>query len=132
MAVWVSDLSKYYSEACRILRPGGLFMVNEYHPFRRIWSDSPGPLEMGFPYFERGPHEFDRAEDVPGAQAGSLPSYEFHWTVSDFATAMLDAGCELLAVHEIGDGRQAWELASLEGRLPEWLLLVGRKRGPAA
>ena len=37
VAVWVSDLKTYYSEACRILRSGGMFMVSEYHPFRRIW-----------------------------------------------------------------------------------------------
>jgi len=36
VAVWVADLAKYYSEAARILRPNGLYVVNEYHPFRRI------------------------------------------------------------------------------------------------
>jgi ubiquinone/menaquinone biosynthesis C-methylase UbiE len=39
VAVWVSDLRGYYAEAARILRPGGLFLVNEYHPFRRIWDE---------------------------------------------------------------------------------------------
>ena len=29
VAVWISDLSQYYAEAGRILRPGGLFIVNE-------------------------------------------------------------------------------------------------------
>src|SRR5581483_11535545 len=33
VAVWVSDLKKYYAEAARVLKPGGLFLVNEYHPF---------------------------------------------------------------------------------------------------
>ena len=39
VAVWVADLQTYYSEAARILRPGGLFIVDEYHPFRRIWKE---------------------------------------------------------------------------------------------
>ncbi len=127
VAVWVSDLKKYYSEACRILKPGGMFIVNEYHPFRRLWKDLPSQLEMEFGYFDRGPHRFDRSEEVPGAEEGSLPSYEFHWTVSDYVTAIIDAGCELLAVNEIGDRQYDWEDAPLEG-LPKSLLITGRKR----
>ena len=53
VAVWVSDLKRYYAEACRILRRGGMLMVNEYHPFRRIWRASPDRLELACGYFER-------------------------------------------------------------------------------
>ena len=127
VAVWVSDLKTYYAEACRILKPRGLFMVNEYHPFRRLWEDIPDTLVLRVGYFDRGPHRYDRSEEVPGAEEGSLPSYEFHWTVGDFVSAMLEAGCELLAMHEIDDQQRGWEDAPMEG-LPEDLLLVGRKR----
>src|SRR5207247_10014977 len=34
VAVWVSDLQRYYGEAARILKPDGLLIVSEYHPFR--------------------------------------------------------------------------------------------------
>ncbi len=131
VAVWISDLSKYYSEASRILKPGGLLIVNEYHPFRRIWGPSSERLEIAYPYLDRGPYRYDRSEDVEGAEAGSLPSYEFHWTVGEFVMALLSAGVEILACHEIGDGGLAWEQPSLEG-LPEDLLLVGRKRAPVS
>ncbi len=127
VAVWVSDLALYYREACRILRRVGLFMVNEYHPFRRIWKLGTERLEREFGYFDRGPVQYDRAEDTGGAVAGPLPSYEFHWTVSDYVAALLAAGCELLSLQEFGQGRQDWETAPLDG-LPESLLLVGRKR----
>lgn len=50
VAVWVSDLNKYYAEAGRILKPGGLFIVNEYHPFRRIWKWGSDHLELETPY----------------------------------------------------------------------------------
>lgn len=128
VAVWVADLRRYYAEAGRILRPGGLFVVSEYHPFRRLWKEETDRLEMEFGYFDRGPHQYDRAEDVPGAEPGSLPSYEFHWTVSDCVSALLGAGCELLALEEFGEGKEDWEEAPLEG-LPSSLLLVGRKPG---
>ena len=127
VAVWVSDLKIYYSEACRILRAGGMFMVSEYHPFRRIWQDSSSGLKVAFRYFDRGPHEYDRSEEVPGTPAGSLPSYEFDWTVSDYVSALMDAGCELAAIDEFGDESQSWEGAPMEG-LPHYLLLVARKR----
>jgi len=126
VAVWVSDLEKYYLEAGRILRPNGLSIVHEYHPFRRIWTENSSKLEMEFGYFDRGPHHYDRSEDVPGMEPGSLPNYEFHWTVSDFVTAFLNAGCHLIRLDELGDGAQDWETAPLAG-LPANLLLIGRK-----
>lgn len=127
VAVWVSNLNRYYREAIRILKPGGLFMVNEYHPFRRIWKHSAGPMTQEYHYFDHGPLTYDRSEDLSG-YPGSLPSYEFHWTVSDMVRAMLDAGCELTAMEEYGDGRQDWERDAPLEKLPANLLLVGRKK----
>ena len=101
--------------------------VNEYHPFRRIWRDSSDRLELEFGYFERGPHQYDRADGVPGAPPGSLPSHEFHWTVADYVTAPMGGGCELVAIREYGNQRERWESAPMSG-LPSSLLLVGRKR----
>ena len=133
VAVWVSDLKRYYGEAIRILKPGGLFMVNEYHPFRRIWKHSAGPLKQEYHYFDHGPLTYDRSEDMTedscqSVSSGPLPSYEFHWTVSDMVRAMLDGGCELTAMEEYGDGRQDWEGNAPLEKLPANLLLVGRKK----
>ena len=143
VAVWVSDLKRYYGEAIRILKPGGLFMVNEYHPFRRIWKHSAGSLKQEFHYYDHGPFTYDRSEDLtedsgssgegagspgPPGSPGPLPSYEFHWTVSDLVRAMLEGGCELTAMEEYGDGRQDWEGDAPLEKLPANLLLVGRKK----
>jgi ubiquinone/menaquinone biosynthesis C-methylase UbiE len=64
VAVWVSNLRRYYGEAARILKPNGLLMVSEYHPFRRVWKRSQTTLEVGFNYFDRGPHRFEAAPRV--------------------------------------------------------------------
>ena len=127
VAVWVSDLARYYAEACRILRQGGILVVNEYHPFRRVWQDRPERLDLEYRYFERGPHQYDRSGDVPGAPRGSLPSYEFHWTVADYINAILSGGCDLVAIDEFGDRQAWWESAPMTG-LPHSLLLAGRRR----
>lgn len=127
VAVWVSDLNRYYGEGIRILEPGGLFMVNEYHPFRRLWKPGPGPLEQEFHYFDHGPFTYDRSEELPEG-TGPLPSYEFHWTVSDMTRALLEGGCELVAMEEYGDGRQDWEGGAPLEKMPANLLLAGRKK----
>ena len=126
VAAWVADLKRYYSEACRILKRGGALVVSEYHPFRRIWREPSEELKVESGYFDRGPYSYDRAGSIPGAPAGSLPSYEFNWTVADYVSAVMEA-CELTAVDEFGDRRQRWENAPMDG-LPYYLLLRGRKR----
>ena len=127
VAVWVSDLRRYYREACRILLPGGMFLVNEYHPFRRIWQAPSDRLEPACRYLDRGPYSYDRSDIVPGSLPGSLPSYEFHWTVADHVSAITEGGCDLVAMDEFGDQAEWWEQVPLVG-LPRFLLLAGRKR----
>jgi ubiquinone/menaquinone biosynthesis C-methylase UbiE len=119
VSIWVSDIRKYYAEGVRILRPGGLFVVNEYHPIRRVWLESDGP-EPAHGYFNRGPYEYR-------SDAG-LPSFEFHWTAADHIQAVLDAGCLLLKVDEHGEHleNEYWTKANLDN-LPAYLLIVGRK-----
>jgi SAM-dependent methyltransferase len=121
VAVWVSDLRRYYSEAARILKSEGLLIVSEYHPFRRVWSDSVSSLKVGFNYFNRGPHRFEAAPDVLYAAPGELEQFEFHWTVADYISAILSSGCQLVHAQEFGDGYQTWEGAPMAG-LPETLL----------
>lgn len=127
VAVWVSDIRTYYAEAVRILRSGGLFIVSEYHPFRRLWNDSPDNLIIRYPYFDRGPFEYESSPDVLYPKPGGYKSYEFHWTVADLINSVLNAGCSLIEVHEFGTSVASWEGAPLDG-LPEYLLIVGQKR----
>ena len=123
MSIWVSDIRKYYSEAVRILRPGGLFMVNEYHPVRRMWIDSEG-LEPHHRYFNRGPYKYTSDK--------GMPTYEFHWTVADHIQAVIDAGCRIVKVDEYGEKieDEFWMKADLD-KLPANLVIVGKKESPA-
>ncbi len=128
VAVWVSDIETYYGEAARIIRPGGLFIVAEYHPFRRIWKESPDRLTVEYPYFEGGPFEFDVSADILRSKPGSLKAYEFHWTISDYINAVLKAGCRVLEIGEFGEDVADWEGAPLHG-LPEYFLIIAQKEG---
>jgi SAM-dependent methyltransferase len=128
VAVWVSDLQRYYGEAARILKPDGLLIVSEYHPFRRIWKRSPTTLEIGFNYFDRGPHRFEAASDVLYPTPGELEQFEFHWTIADYISAILHCGCQLIHLEEFGETTDEWEGAPMAG-LPATLLLIGRRIG---
>jgi ubiquinone/menaquinone biosynthesis C-methylase UbiE len=126
VAVWVSDLRTFYAEAGRILKPGGLFLVSEYHPVRRVWKDTADALVVGSPYFERGPFRYVSSEDVPQHGTRVFESYEFHWTVADYMNAVIGAGCTIIEVDEAGDTKTSWETPPVDG-LPEDLLIVSRK-----
>ena len=126
VAVWVSDLQQFYFEAARILRPGGLLVVSEYHPFRRIWKESQDRLEVARSYFDRGPHRYQASADLFDTEPGDLVQFEFHWTVADYLCAVLATRCELVHVEEFGDAIEGWEPAPLGG-IPANLLLVARR-----
>jgi hypothetical protein len=40
--------------------------------------------------------------------------------------ALIEGGCELVALHEFGDEKEWWEVANLQG-LPRCLILVGKR-----
>jgi ubiquinone/menaquinone biosynthesis C-methylase UbiE len=126
VAVWVTDLFTYYAEAARILAPGGLLMLSEYHPFRRIWKESKTTLTVKSRYLDRGPFEYDYTDNVLSREIGALKSYEYHWTVADYLNAVISSGCRILFVDEFGEHVGDWEGAPLDG-LPEFLLIVARK-----
>jgi ubiquinone/menaquinone biosynthesis C-methylase UbiE len=119
MSVWVSDIHKYYAEAVRILESGGLFVVNDYHPIRRMWLDADG-AKPRHRYFNRGPYRYTSDE--------GLPTFEYHWTVSDHIQAVVDAGCLIVKVDEHGEKieDEFWIEANLD-KLPAYLMIVGRK-----
>ena len=74
VAVWVSDLSGYYAEASQILRRGGTFIIKEYHPFRRLWQDTPDRLELKCGYFQRGPTAMTARRPSPACRRARCPA----------------------------------------------------------
>jgi SAM-dependent methyltransferase len=126
VAVWVSDLQRYYREAARILKPDGLLIVSEYHPFRRVWRRSPISLEIRFNYFDRGPHRSEAAPDVLDATRGEWEQFQFRWTVADYISAIIASGCRLIHAEEFDGSADEWEGAPMAG-LPLTLLLIGRR-----
>ena len=126
VAVWVSDLPQYYREAARLLRNEGVFIVNEYHPFRRVWKQGVDHLVLHYDYYDRGPFQFQSNAEIMGPNEDALTTYEFHWSVSDFINAIVGSGLTIIHAEEFGDHVGDWEGAPLHG-LPEFMLLVSKK-----
>lgn len=130
VAVWVADLTRFYAEATRILQPGGLLLVNEYHPARRIWAEDAGALRVEHSYFERGPHTYHCSDNLFDRTPGKIESHEFSWTIADYLQAITRAGNRLTRFEEFGDAPEGWEGAPLAG-LPSHLFIAARKDASA-
>lgn len=89
--VWISEPAGVFRQVFRVLRPGGMYIFYDIHPFQRPWKDQVRPLEMARPYTMTGPFE----EEGHGQS-----SYEFHWRLSDLINPLLDAGLVLRQLAE--------------------------------
>ena len=125
----VGDINPFYAEVHRILSPSGRFIINEYHPVRRIWKQEPGHPRAECSYFDRRRvREEDDLIPDPNAPGVSLGKFDFSWTVADHFGALAAAGFRITALEEIGDVRQKWEVPNLKG-LPEQLVLAADRDG---
>jgi SAM-dependent methyltransferase len=125
----LEDINRFYAEVHRILSPGGRFIINEYHPIRRIWKQEPGHPQAECSYFDRRrPREEEELIPDPNAPGVSLGKFDFSWTVADHFGALAAAGFRVTALEEIGDVRQKWEVPNLKG-LPEQLVLAADRDG---
>jgi SAM-dependent methyltransferase len=149
--VWIADLAAYYAEVCRILKPSGIFLSYDIHPFQRPWNEPPEPLRMVKPYFDSGPKEWLDDPQTGGAILASeasleergrrIPTFKCHWTVGELLTALLGAGLELAHISEEPDTDPGfWLSGATDGDadlidwrknpragLPVWLTLIARK-----
>jgi SAM-dependent methyltransferase len=126
VAAGLPDLSRFYAALFRLLNPGGRLIVNEYHPFRRIWKPESGHPRVRQSYFQRS-RERDEAEPPdPTRPSSALGRTEYYWTVSDHFHQLARAGFRVTAVEEVGEVRQNWELPNLKG-LPEQLIIAAAR-----
>ncbi|MDR1693459.1 MAG: class I SAM-dependent methyltransferase [Oscillospiraceae bacterium] len=106
--VWIDDLAGMYQNIRRILKPGGLYLMFEIHPFQRPFDDAARVVK---PYADTGPFE-------------SEYTVNFHWRLSDLVNAQLDAGLTVLRLTEMA--------AEVDYDNPFWIGLEDRMKGVTA
>jgi SAM-dependent methyltransferase len=125
----IDDINRFYAEVHRILIPGSRFVINEYHPVRRIWKQEPGHPRAQCSYFDRRRRrEEEELIPDPSSPGVSLGDFDYSWTVADHFAALTAAGFRVAALEEVGDVRQKWEVPNLKG-LPEQLVLAADRDG---
>lgn len=83
--VWLNDLPSMYGNIHRILKPGGLYVMYELHPFQRPFGEG---LKVVKPYDSTGPFEDET-------------TVSFAWRIQDIVNPILDAGIRLMRMEEI-------------------------------
>jgi SAM-dependent methyltransferase len=130
--VWISDPAAVFKAVHGILKPRGVYVFYDIHPFQRPWANAATALVMEKPYADGGPY-LDAAD----------AAQEYHWTLGSLLNAMSDAGLVLQHVGETGPkSPRFWQDFSYEpsaaaglldwrqnprAGLPAWLTLAAQK-----
>ena len=85
--VWLNDLPSMYRNIYRVLKPGGVNILYEIHPFMRPFDSD---MNVAKPYDATGPFEDES-------------TVTFHWRVQDILNAVADSGIRLLHIEEMFD-----------------------------
>lgn len=83
--VWIDDLPAMYRNIARIMKPGGMYIMYEIHPFQRPFDDNAKIIK---PYDATGP--FENETEIT-----------FGWRVMDILNAMLDSGLAVKRFEEM-------------------------------
>lgn len=111
--LWLSDLTAWAGGIARVLRPGGRFVLMEFHPtlmmFETDWSLAYDYQSQG-PVHQSGVDDYVAASDLTLAPAGyhtgvenfknPHPCVEFSWGLGQTVTALLEAGLQLTGLTE--------------------------------
>lgn len=113
--IWLSDIRAWARGIGAILKPGGRFVLVEFHPFAMTLDDN---WRLAFDYFgagqprvfEDGIGDYVAAAGTALAPSGYLegisnfknphPTYEFSWGIGEVVTALLEAGLAITALRE--------------------------------
>ena len=85
--VWLDDLPAMYRNVHRILKPGGVYLMCDVHPFQRPFGEN---LTVVKPYESVGPFEDEH-------------EITFTWRTQDILNAMADAGLRFEHMEEMHD-----------------------------
>ncbi len=152
--VWLSDIQAWARGISTLLKPGGRFVMVEYHPVIHMFNEQ---LERVYPYFMNGEAlTFEEGigdyvaisgQPLPGTTyvegvkdfKNPHPSHEFTWGPAEVITALLEAGLTLTHFKEypyangfkpfegmVRSGRR-WQLPEDQPNMPLMYSVAARK-----
>lgn len=110
---WLSDLAAWADGIASVLRPGGRFVLVEFHPIAMVFGPD---WRFAYDYFNRSPMAETGVGDYVALSGEGLtpdgfktgvvdfrnphPSFEFQWGVGDVVTALAGAGLRIARLVE--------------------------------
>lgn len=128
--VWVPDIRWWAAVIAGALRPGGRFVLWDYHPVAMRWETVDGQLCLDESYFAGpGPIQTHGWTHFAAGREAQLPKAEFTWTLGEIVTALADACLYVTRLSEYPTDAD-WKFGEALGfaeALPGLLLLVARR-----
>jgi SAM-dependent methyltransferase len=109
--MWIEDVSAWAQVCARLLRPGGVFYLLEFHPLAMVLSQTEDGLALQGSYFHSPDPEIVVSD---GSYAVSEPglahqeSREWTHSVGEIVTALVDAGVRIDFLHEFRAAENAF------------------------
>ena len=88
--VWLNDLNSMYKNVYRILKPNGIYIMYDIHPFLRPFNST---LEVVKSYDTTGP--FETAKEVT-----------FSWRIMDIMNSITSSGLAIKHIEELSEDRK--------------------------
>jgi SAM-dependent methyltransferase len=97
---WQPDLPAFMQRVHRLLRPGGKYLIDEFHPI--VWMLEPDKgTKFQHSYFDRETYSEAAAIDYyDGTDYDAPKRYEFQNTLGDVFTALINAGFRIDSFRE--------------------------------
>ncbi len=97
---WMPDIMRFFEICKSTLRPGGICLIHEIHPFAEMlpWDGSEigDKIHISKPYFRNGPSVQNGSLDyLGGTQYKAKPQYWFTHTISDVVLALSHNGFKI-------------------------------------
>lgn len=99
--IWIANPNAWMKSAYRVLRRGGLMMLQDFHPLSSLAVDFRAKVEDGVVVFKRS--YLDQAPCIYQPEWGGLPGITFTWKLSDIINAAIDAGFTINRLKEFYD-----------------------------
>ena len=105
---WLQDMGEWARIIEHFLKPGGVFLLYESHPFMWVLDDEAEELKFKYSYWHSTePLSWDQDGSYANQEAKveNKKSFEWQHTVSDVVNSLIRAG---LVIEEIGEYKDLW------------------------
>lgn len=99
---WLPYIDAWARVVRQFVRPGGMFYIVEGHPFMEPFDEvsSSGEATPAYGYFHEEFYWEGGEESYAGSQPIESPNYEWHHSIGEIVTALIDAGLTIQFLHE--------------------------------